>query len=520
MILISSAAYVEQDLSVEVGRIPPAFLPIGNKRLYEYQVDLLKKYDSEIYLSLPATYELAAHDKKELEALGVHIIFVPEGLTLGNSIVFSWSSSGRQFDNFTILHGDTLYLEHNLQPLDCILVHENEGAYRRGQVQFESTSSNEHYSSDFVDSEKMVISGFFRFSNPPKLIQGILENSGDFVRGVQSYHSNVGLSDITDGEWLDFGHLNSFFNSRSKMTTQRSFNALRIDPRRVTKLSEDKMKMRAESNWFNSIPMPMRLHTPALISDYEEESGVGRYSLEYLYLLPLNDLMVFGHLPDSIWRKIIESAGKIIQDFSSYRSSEINLDDLDKLYLAKTKQRLAEIDSWTFVKGRPEEFNFDSSIALAERASSLISKVNEEQVCIVHGDFCFSNLLYDSRIQSLKLIDPRGLTYDRKLSIYGDRRYDVAKFFHSLIANYDYIIASRYELQDAELVFFKNEKSLFLYEEFERVFSKELGFDMKEIIAINIHLFLSMLPLHSDRPDRQWAMLLNAHRLEKLYLKD
>jgi hypothetical protein len=34
-----------------------------------------------------------------------------------------------------------------------------------------------------------------------------------------------------------------------------------------------------------------------------------------------------------------------------------------------------------------------------------------------------------------------------------------------------------------------------------------------EIIAIVVHLFLSMLPLHSDRPDRQRAFLANALRL-------
>ena len=69
MILICSGAYVEQDLTVEVGRIPPAFLPIGNKRLYEYQVELLSSYGAEIYLSIPASYDIPRYDLEKFKQI-------------------------------------------------------------------------------------------------------------------------------------------------------------------------------------------------------------------------------------------------------------------------------------------------------------------------------------------------------------------------------------------------------------------------------------------------------------------
>ena len=40
----------------------------------------------------------------------------------------------------------------------------------------------------------------------------------------------------------------------------------------------------------------------------------------------------------------------------------------------------------------------------------------------------------------------------------------------------------------------------------------------EEIMPLVILLFLSMLPMHADRPDRQEAMLLNAGRLFKTYV--
>lgn len=40
MIVILSGQYVEQDLRAEFGQIPPSFLPVGNKRLYTYQIKI------------------------------------------------------------------------------------------------------------------------------------------------------------------------------------------------------------------------------------------------------------------------------------------------------------------------------------------------------------------------------------------------------------------------------------------------------------------------------------------------
>lgn len=514
MILICSGAYVEQDLTVEVGRIPPAFLPIGNKRLYEYQVELLSSYGAEIYLSIPASYDVPRYDLEKFKQLNVIVIKVPDGLTLGNSIVFSWSASGKAFEELSILHGDTLFLNHNPLPTDSLSVHPNEGSYHRAQVRFGGGAEN-HYSSTFVNGGELVVSGMFRFSRPQKLMQAILENNGDFIRGLQSYSDNILLNDIKTGVWLDFGHLNSFFNSRSKMTTQRAFNSLRIDPRRVTKLSEDKLKMQAESGWFDALPRALTLHTPSLLESYTEDDVVGQYTLEYLYLLPLNDLMVFGRLSIANWRTIIGAAAQIIKDFKAFSCDAPDLKGLNALYLPKTLKRLNEVKNWDFAKSLKDAKLYDVQAleAMAKEASKFISPASQKHVAITHGDFCFSNILYDSRTQSLKLIDPRGIDANQNLTIYGDQRYDVAKFFHSLIAGYDYIIAGRYIIEDDELVFYEESDVSLLCEEFKSVFGDSLGFNVKEIIAINVHLFLSMLPLHADRPDRQKAMLLNAHQL-------
>lgn len=36
--LIMSGGYIGTDMVAEFGMLPPAFLPVGNTRLYEYQI--------------------------------------------------------------------------------------------------------------------------------------------------------------------------------------------------------------------------------------------------------------------------------------------------------------------------------------------------------------------------------------------------------------------------------------------------------------------------------------------------
>lgn len=47
MILITSAAYISNELRIEFGVIPPCLLPIGNRTLLEYQAESIRKMSNE-----------------------------------------------------------------------------------------------------------------------------------------------------------------------------------------------------------------------------------------------------------------------------------------------------------------------------------------------------------------------------------------------------------------------------------------------------------------------------------------
>lgn len=134
---------------------------------------------------------------------------------------------------------------------------------------------------------------------------------------------------------------------------------------------------------------------------------------------------------------------------------------------------------------------------------------------VIHGDLCFSNIMYDSRSNNIRFIDPRGLNIQQELTIYS---YDLAKLCYSFIGLYDFIIADSFKLERSEklgvkLIFNLDQH----FKEIQSVFMQTNlipGISDKETIL----LFLSMIPLHFYKPHRE-AMLANALRLYAEWLK-
>ena len=201
----------------------------------------------------------------------------------------------------------------------------------------------------------------------------------------------------------------------------------------------------------------------------------------------------------------------------------------DKLYTDKTIERLKKYAEQNAISlERPWRINGTDVPSLNEIVKELdssISKHDTRFATLMHGDPCFSNMLYDFKSKTIKLIDPRGIDLDGNLSIYGDFRYDVGKLAHSIIGMYDFIIGGRCNYKansdyDVELSFEENSvvaqtQEFFLHQQFD-------GYSLKELsmYPVLIHLFLSMLPLHSDHPERQRAFLANALRLYVEYKID
>ena len=507
MIIITSGAYISQELITEFGKLPPAFLPLQNKRLFQHQLELLKNNDN-IIISLPIDFVLTESDRILFEENFVTPVYVPLELSLGQSIVYVLNVTGKHNESVTILHGDTLFKELP-EGSDLFIVSDVQDNYSWA------------YSSD--NGEDRVYAGYFSFNNQSLLIKKITEKNYHFIEGFEAYRIENNMKEIYSNNWLDFGLVNSYYRSKSLLTTQRIFNDLAINRFSVIKSSRDKNKILAEAMWFKNVPTNLKPFIPALWN-YGEIENKAFYEVEYFYLNTLSDLYVFGNQPLFVWKNIFKACNLFITNCLSNKC--VNNEDLlnlnDKIYSEKTFSRLK-------LYSLNENINLDEPWIIngikVPSINNIVLEMNAEitipeakHICLIHGDFCFSNILYNFKTQSIKVIDPRGLDFNGKENIYGDIRYDVAKLAHSVLGLYDYIIGGCFSLEETEFhtleFHIKTEPSIL---EIQKYFKSQLFGEMSlsqlNTYPILVHLFLSMLPLHNDNPIKQKAMLANALKI-------
>lgn len=522
MFLIMSAAYVGQDLRAEFGMIPPAFLPLGNRRLFQHQIALVPK-NKKIYLSIPQSYQVEEFDVQWLEAHKVELLVLPDNLSLGESLMAALALTSQPFDtDLSVLYGDTLLTPPAKN--DVITIAQVDSGYNwaiidENNSQWLATEDNN------LTSQSQVVNGFFNFSSPRTLIRCLSQTHWNFLQALNVYHKTLGLTVSQSNDWLDFGHVNTYYRSKAKYTTQRSFNELTITSDWIEKSSVKEHKIVAESLWFQHLPHVLKHFSPQFLGEYSK-NGKTSYRLEYLYHNTLNELFVFARLPDMTWRQILLQ----MRDFLSACHSVIApkgaiVDSLEVLFAVKTEQRLAQ-----FCQARQYDwkqtwrYNKNTHISLKElHEASLKHLPKSRMATVMHGDFCFSNILYDFRKNRIKVIDPRGMTADNQPTIYGHIEYDIAKICHSVIGLYDWIIAGYYhvDLNEYNIEFSLTDtnhlstvQNLFL-----ETLCADYQLTPKALYAMQIQLFLSMLPLHSDDLSRQNALLANAFRLYNYMLE-
>lgn len=521
--LITSSAFVEQELSAEFGHLPPAFLPVGVKRLYEYQLEQLGQKKS-VFLMLPESYHIPSNDFDKLQTFKAEILKIPDGLSLGDAVVFALNIIGGPDQPVSILHGDTLIENIPESSYDEIGVSKSYEGYSWAEVHLDGDKvlGLETIAAGHTNTEqRKVASGYFSFSHSSALVRGIVRSRGDFIEGIMSYAKEYTLNAIETESWLDFGHLQTFFRSRRMLASARVFNTLQIDGRVVRKLSLDKLKMKAEAEWLNNLPPQLRVYSARLI-DNGEVDDKAFYETEYEYLPTLSELFVFGTLGQKQWTQILQSCCEFLSISRKISNDAPSDDVIGYLTKRKTFERLE-------LFGLSSEFNIrqplfydnkpmPSLMQIASEIDKLIDIDFSQKQTVMHGDFCFSNILYSSRVQRVKVIDPRGYVRPGHYTIYGDPRYDLAKIAHSIFGRYDQIIAGRYSISFENgnnfcICFETNSHHRWLEKSWPDFLVGNVAVYSREIQAIMINLFLSMLPLHADRKDRQLAFIANALRL-------
>ncbi len=490
------------------------------------QIAELGHQSDALYLSLPASYIVTTADQQRLDLAGVTPLKVPDGLRLGESLLYALTIIGDHHDPVHILHGDTLIYDQPLEQTDVLAVGRVTDAYQWGILENQAREFSIFDASGLPQAIEVgsVLSGYFSFSNGTELRRSLARSQGDFLAAISDYNRSIELKLWYVKDWLDFGHLQTFYRSRCRIRTQRAFNELEVSFRMVEKRSTNFSKIDAEAHWFETLPPPLRAYTPAFLGKGMPKPS---YRLEYLPLPSLHELFVFGHISEKIWLMILESCFAFMRDCITV-GQEVALDGvlnkpiINQLTFEKTNERLAEFERAMGYHG-DEEWRYKGQRApslrrIAEFATEMIDQRTTSFLGVMHGDLCCTNIFFDFRTQRIKIIDPRGTVDNESPTIFGDSRYDMAKLAHSLIGGYDFILSDRavwsgFDCRDIKIDFPIGSAIDTVAKVTNEYDLLGLRLSDPQVRGIMIHLFMSMLPLHADRPDRQQAFVANAIRL-------
>lgn len=533
-LLIPSALLVPSDMRNKFGELPTALFPLGNKTMIERLYDKYKDIVDVIYIVVKRK-QLLINDYINSKKLPIGIIELDELKDLGYTIQYGMEFilDKEPLIDYIYVNFADLLLDENV-PIN----NHNFFYYASGMSTDEWTyfKDNNGTITDILDkcplSENYHISdfsgifvGLFGFAKPHYFLELLKQYSNvhsemdTFYQAIFTYSQEYPFTILHSQNWFDVGHSDNY----SKATTSvaaRSFNSIEIDEQRgiLKKRSENKEKLVNEIRWYLRIPNKLQYLLPR-VYDYSLDLTDPYVSMEYYGYHTLHESLVFGDLPLVKWQAIFQKLLFAINDMGQFTvTGERNQFEtaLRDIYLQKTFDRLDmmrnESDFHSFfentitINGTEYRSLNEYIKMLPQLIEKLVVDTFIGQFNIIHGDLCFANILIEDTYDFIRVIDPRGKfgTFD----IYGDARYELAKLMHTLEGKYDFIIEDMFDIDviGNTIEYHVHKQIDNITNVFLDVFRESID-NIQVVRLIEATLFLSMIPLHSDYKQRQFAML-------------
>lgn len=524
-VLVPGWARLSPDMEAETGTKYAAFIPLGDSPLYKCIASQYRRADARvriIFLLAPDAPEL---DIDPSETIRVSVIRLERSGSIGETVLAGLTKmiSGHP----VIVHmADTLIDLESIPVGDAVYVQSRSDLYRWTSISVDSAGQikiiNDRNELEPCGPRSVCV-GLFSFEDGERLaieLVNALEQGSSrrepFFVALENYSAARPMNLRPAARWLDCGHVDGYYESRLSYQNLRHFNTLSYDPSRglVTKRSLNSAAFRKQVRWFKQIPDEV---APFLPRVFASNDGTDPFiTMELLSIPTLGDLFVNQRLNLGAWNDVVRSVSLIQSCFAEKAVKSALAPQLARaVYLGKTLSRLEDFVARNdrakgfFICHGAEKWSIgrvQGTLADFVEQSGLLEI---DELTPIHGDFCFSNLLYDPKVRLVKMIDPRGEF--GVPGIFGDHRYDLAKLAHSYSGKYDFIVADRFATEvDADGCLRVSIQCNDYYTRVRSIFDAVLLPDAslrRQVYALQALLFLSMLPLHADKPRRQLAML-------------
>lgn len=524
LVVLPSWSKLASDLESETGSKFAAFIRLGGRPLYKHIEDLHLNLPSPKFFAVvpPGVHDIQSKVSFDSRVQWIELL---QSHSIGETVLAALKELKEQ-DSIVVNMADTLVSLKTELCFDVIYTQSRSDLYRWTSVVKRKDRTiyfpNDRDEDSIGDSQPVCV-GLFTFYDGLSFfnilkaaVQNPKKDIDPFFEAIENYSKSRIVQLVEPERWFDCGHVDTYYEARLGYQNLRHFNSLAYESSKgqVTKTSEKVEQFRHQVRWFKQVPDSLTAFLPRI---FESNDGDKPFiTMELLSIPTLSDIFISRRMSPGAWNEVVRTIKYIVNEFSKYRFKSSLASELARsVYLNKTRSRINE-----FIECNPEALKYhifyeDQRIDLSIVLSKLESFVNErglleiDELCPIHGDFCFSNLLYDQKARIVKLIDPRGEF--GVPGIYGDPRYDMAKLAHSYSGGYDLLVSDQFDvdLSSSKEIKFENQLQPY-HRQVKAIFESKLIPNIKirrQIASIEALLFLSMLPLHADEPKRQLAMM-------------
>ena len=289
-----------------------------------------------------------------------------------------------------------------------------------------------------VPSQEKGVSGFFVFKNKQRFDN--LKTDKSLVRGFLSdYYMPYEVASFTNHDCFEVGTVDKYEEILSRAINHRFFNEVKVDGDKVYKKCVDEKYDKvhqAEKDWYEYVKDSFT-RIPKI------------YSTNPLVMSKVNGKHAWEVKKNKDW--VIDNYCDSLQQLHSIKGSCEPISDYDcaDTYIFKPYQRVMQVrhiieefaNPVIQINGKSCRNPFCDMRSFEEIMEKYL--LQNVKYTVVHGDCTFSNTLIDENNQ-VWFIDPRGTFGGSK--IYGDPRYDWAKFYYSAVGNYDKINSKKFSV--------------------------------------------------------------------------
>ena len=323
---------------------------------------------------------------------------------------------------------------------------------------------------------------------------------------------------------VDLSDLNEFLDLISGSPEARHFNYLQNDRYYCTKMSTDRKKLLAEFSFYSLVPEAMK---PWLVQpfDYQDNGETASYRMLRYYMADASlpwiheafDEGSFARFLDRLFFFLSERPkASVEKNRAASLARSLFVDKTEsrvKMFLATEKGQEINRMAANFPKAKLNvQAQLDRYMHLYEKHRA---KMQLDHLVIGHGDFCFSNILYERNSQLLLFLDPKGCVQEDDL--WTNPLYDFCKVSHSILGDYDFINSGLFDIalgpENTLGLHFGNQANHAMLKQLFKSRLAETNYGLTSIRLGEASLFLSMLPLHLDHPRKVTAFLIKANEI-------